>query len=245
MLLGFYQPESGEITIGGTELSCISKSLLRKKISYMTQEIFLFADTIKNNICCNFGSLGSDVSDVKLRRATTKSARSLHCDPSAQSANLAYPTERPDQLDSPNPQSSDLIEGCAGYKNDDDELSHFKEVCRICGVDDFVSKMPFGYGTRLDESGSNLSGGQRQRIALARALLRNPDIMVLDEATSSLDSATEKSVTGSLLAATKDKTCIIITHRSSTIAQCDWVIAIENGKIVKQGTPNEFISEVV
>jgi ATP-binding cassette subfamily B protein len=117
------------------------------------------------------------------------------------------------------------------------------EVCRLCKVDDFVRTLPFGYDTPMDENGINLSGGQRQRIAIARALLRHPQLLILDEATSNLDVVTETAIKELLYKQAKDMACIIIAHRLSTIKDCDEIYVIEKGKIAEHGTHEELIQK--
>ena len=103
--------------------------------------------------------------------------------------------------------------------------------------------MPFGYNTFLDENGKNLSGGQCQRLAIARALLRNPKIIVFDEATSNLDTITENAIKDTIFQMNKEITCIIIAHRLSTIKNCDRIIVMDKGEIVEMGTHGELIDK--
>ena len=103
--------------------------------------------------------------------------------------------------------------------------------------------MPLRYNTHLDENGANLSGGQRQRLALARALIKKPDILILDEATSNLDSTTEKSIETLIKENFQDMTIIIIAHRLSTIRSCDRIYVLNEGSILEEGTHEELIQE--
>jgi len=116
-----------------------------------------------------------------------------------------------------------------------------EKAAKVAQAHDFIVALPQGYDTVLDERGLNLSGGQRQRIALARAVLRNPPLLILDEATSALDSVSEKAIQKALDEVMKGRTTIVIAHRLSTIIHADQVIVIDQGRIVDSGTHEELI----
>ncbi|KAL1914620.1 uncharacterized protein VTP21DRAFT_8151 [Calcarisporiella thermophila] len=129
-----------------------------------------------------------------------------------------------------------------GASNRNPTQKEIEEACIMANCHDFISSLPHGYDTRVGELGSQLSGGQKQRIALARALIRNPAILLLDEATSALDTASEKLVQEALKAASKNRTTLIIAHRLSTVREADWIVVVENGKIVEQGTHAQLMT---
>jgi subfamily B ATP-binding cassette protein HlyB/CyaB len=116
-------------------------------------------------------------------------------------------------------------------------------VSKIAGADEFVSQMPEGYDTMVEERGASLSGGQRQRIAIARALLINPRILVFDEATSALDYESEKIIQNNLNKIKEGRTMFIVAHRLSTVKDCDVILVMDRGKIIEKGSHDELIKE--
>ena len=180
MLINFYSWEKGEIYIGNNNIKDISLDSLRKKISYISQDIFLFSGTIRENLL-----LG----------------------------------------------------------NEDATMDDIVRACELSKADDFINRLPLRYDTRIEENGANLSGGQRQRLAIARALIKNPDILIMDEATSNLDSVTEKGIEKTIEHVSENMTTIIIAHRLSTIMNCDRIFVMEAGRIVEAGTHQELLEK--
>lgn len=116
-------------------------------------------------------------------------------------------------------------------------------AARAAEATEFIEKLPLGFATRIGERGQKLSGGQRQRLALARAILKNPPILVLDEATSAVDNETEAAIQRSLDVVSKDRTTIVIAHRLSTVRQADCIYLLENGVIVESGSHDSLLAQ--
>lgn len=115
------------------------------------------------------------------------------------------------------------------------------KAAKIANAHEFIERTPLGYYTNLGDRGNKLSGGQRQRLSIARAILRNPPILILDEATSALDSESEKLVQDALGTVMKNRTSVVIAHRLSTVVNADLICVMHDGRIVEQGTHNELI----
>ena len=179
LLNGFYNSDSGSISIDGMEISSITRESLYKNISIVTQESILFNDTIINNI--RIGDLDSI---------------------------------------------------------DEDIVNAAKEA----NAHEFILEQSEKYDTNIGDYGGKLSGGQKQRLTIARAMLKSPSILILDEATSSLDSESEKKIQDAIDKLMLDKTSLIIAHKFSTIRKCDKIILIDKGRIVAEGTHDELIN---
>ena len=180
LLMRFYDVTSGRILIDGHDIRDVKLKSLRRHIGIVSQEIFLFNKTVKENI--SFG--------------------------------------RPDA------SMDDII-----------------RAAKIAQAHEFIMKLPNGYDTIIGERGVNLSGGQRQRIAIARALLLNPKILILDDSTSSVDVDTEYEIQKALSALFKNRTTIVITQRISTIRNADKIIVMDNGEIVEEGNHETLIAK--
>ncbi|MGB9806131.1 MAG: ABC transporter ATP-binding protein [Thermoproteota archaeon] len=178
LLIRFYDPQEGRILINGYDIRKISLSSLRKNISVVLQDSFLFPVTIRENI--RFG----------------------------------------------NPDASD---------------EEVVAAAKAIGAHNFIMKLPGNYDYVIQESSSNISIGQRQLISFARTLLANPQVLVLDEATSSIDPYTELIIQRALKKLLRNRMAIIIAHRLSTIRLCDEILVINNGVIVERGTHEELM----
>jgi ATP-binding cassette, subfamily B, multidrug efflux pump len=178
LLSRFYEFESGNIFIGNTNIRDVELTFLRKNISVVLQDVFLFSDTIHNNITLN------------------------------------------------NP-----------------EISREKviEAAKIVGAHDFILSLPGNYDYEVGERGGSLSMGQRQLLAFIRAYVYNPTILILDEATSSIDNESEELIQKATEKLTKGRTSIVIAHRLSTIQKADLIVVLDKGEIIEKGTHNELI----
>lgn len=177
LILRFYEPEKGRISIDGQDINEVTQKSLREKIGVVFQDPALFSGTIRENI--SYAKPG----------ATEKQVR---------------------------------------------------DAAKAANAHEFIEKLPEGYDTEIGERGLKLSGGQKQRVAIARALLKDAPILILDEATSSLDSKSEHMVQQALERLMKGRTTIIIAHRLSTIQHVDQIVTIRGGQIDEIGTPHEL-----
>ena len=116
------------------------------------------------------------------------------------------------------------------------------EAARAAQCDEFIRKLPQGYQTVIGENGSTLSGGERQRISIARALLKDAPVVLLDEATASLDVENESAVQAALSRLLRGKTVLVIAHRMRTVAGADHIVVLENGRVAEQGSPAELMA---
>ena len=142
-------------------------------------------------------------------------------------------------------QDSILLSGTVGdnirFAKPDATDAQVREAARLANAEEFISRMPEGYKTAVGERGVALSGGQRQRIAIARAILRNPPVLILDEATSALDYESERLIQEALDRLSQGRTVITIAHRLSTIRNADRIVVLREGVIVEQGSYRDLV----
>jgi ATP-binding cassette, subfamily B, bacterial MsbA len=179
LLPRFYDVTSGRITIDGKDVRDVTLPSLRGLMGFVTQEVILFNDTVRNNIA---------------------------------------------------------------YGRGDIEESRVVAAAKAANAHDFIMAMPNGYDTHIGEAGVLLSGGQRQRIAIARALFKDPPILVLDEATSALDTESERLVQQALNNLMRGRTTLVIAHRLSTIRNADKILVLDRGEIAEVGSHEELLA---
>jgi subfamily B ATP-binding cassette protein MsbA len=138
---------------------------------------------------------------------------------------------------------NDSIRNNISLGKPDATLEEIQAAAKIANAHDFIMDLPKQYDTSIGEAGGKLSGGQKQRISIARAVLKNPPIMILDEATSALDTESERFVQDALEKMMENRTSLVIAHRLSTIQKADWIVVMEKGKIIEQGTHHELIAK--
>ena len=137
---------------------------------------------------------------------------------------------------------NDTVANNIAFGSSDYSLEQIREAARVAHADEFIDQLPQGYDTPIGDRGLNLSGGQRQRLSIARAVLRDPPILILDEATSALDSESEHAVQQGLDALMQGRTSIVIAHRLSTIKDADFIVVLDKGQIVELGTHEELLA---
>ena len=169
------------------------------------------------------GSIKIDVMDIK--EATTESLRKLIGVVTQDSILFNDSVQNNLLIGNPNATDEEVI-----------------EAAKIANAHEFIITLPEGYHTNIGDQGNKLSGGQKQRLSIARAVLKNPPIMVLDEATSALDTESEKLVQEALENLMSNRTSLVIAHRLSTIQKADQIVVMQNGEIIEMGTHSELIS---
>ena len=138
---------------------------------------------------------------------------------------------------------SDTVGANISYGNPKASVEEIRRAAQIAMADEFIEKLPEGYETVIGERGVTLSGGQKQRLALARAILKNPAILVLDDTTSALDSETEEKIRDALSKNCKDKTVFIISQKIASVKDCDMILVLKDGELIQKGTHQELLGE--
>ncbi len=179
MLPAFYEVTAGRITIDGQDIDSVTLESLRRQISVVSQEAFLFNGTIRENIL--YGNLAATEEEL------IAAARAANCH-------------------------------------------------------EFISRLPNGYDARVGERGVKLSVGEKQRVSIARALLKNAPILILDEATASVDTGTERLIQEALERLMANRTSFVIAHRLSTIRKADQILVMRDGQIIERGNHDELVA---
>ncbi|MBI4809994.1 MAG: ABC transporter ATP-binding protein, partial [Ignavibacteriales bacterium] len=222
-----YDVTDGELLIDGINIKKIPLEVLRSSIGYVQQETFLFSDTLKENISYGVLENGSVVDDSLRDRRSTRREE-------GQRLPTGQPTRRVVD-DSPRRGNNGSLSASGGI----DEIVKAAEISQIAKD---VKEFPKEYETMLGERGITLSGGQKQRTSIARAVMRNPKILILDDALSAVDTYTEEEILKRLRNVMKDRTSIIISHRISTVKDADMIVVLNNGEIVERGTHDELVA---
>lgn len=136
---------------------------------------------------------------------------------------------------------NDTVAGNISFGQSQYTIEDIIAAAKVANAHEFIINLPEGYNTNIGDRGNKLSGGQRQRLTIARAILRNPPILILDEATSALDSESERLVQDAIANVMKDRTSVVIAHRLSTIQDADKIIVLEKGRIVQVGNHQELL----
>lgn len=211
LLFRFYPHTEGVISMDGHPIETLSLASLRGAMGLVSQDVFLFHGTIFDNIAYGVPTRRGDV-----QRGEAGHDASSDADGAVVAQGVAFEKD-------------------AFVRADEALHARVMEASKAAEVDDFVRDLPAGYATVVGERGQKLSGGQRQRIALARALVRKPALLVLDEATSAVDNETEQAIQRSLRSWTKQRSCLVIAHRLSTIVHADEILVMSEGRIVERG----------
>lgn len=221
----FYDPISGSVKVGGVDIKDASLASLRSNISMVLQDVFLFNGTIAENIAYGLSGVEGD----EFRKLITKRG----------ALDVSGVSDKLSNVIRPNP-ATDKITSSSVVKLD---MEKIREAAKIAHADEFITAMPNGYDTMIGERGVRLSGGQKQRIAIARAVLRQTPILILDEATSAVDNETEAEIQAAIENLAGSRTIIVIAHRLSTVMRADNILVLEDGKIVESGKHEELLEK--
>ena len=213
LLPRFYDPTDGHILLDGKDIRDLRLHDLRALMGIVSQEAILFNDTVRNNILFSSSHAFSQDSADVHKTAFAPASRAL-AGKEASAVEAAF-------------AKATAVEAAA----------------RAANAHEFIINLPEGYDTNIGDRGSKLSGGQRQRLTIARALLKNPPILILDEATSALDSESEKLVQVALERLLENRTALVIAHRLSTVQHADEIIVLDAGRIVERGTHEGLMRE--
>jgi ATP-binding cassette subfamily B protein len=180
LLLRYYEPDSGKVMMNNTDLQDLTLASMRQQIGYVSQDVYLFHGTVRENIA---------------------------------------------------------------YSDQSASKEEIEEAARLAGAHEFIESFKTGYDTMVGDRGVKLSGGQRQRISLARAILRKPALLILDEATSAVDTRTEEIIQRNLNQFKDGRMTVAVAHRLSTIRDADVILVLVEGVVVERGTHSDLLSK--
>ncbi len=179
MIPRFYDPTEGRVTVDGVDVQDVSLASLRRNVGMVQQDVFLFADSIRDNIA---------------------------------------------------------------YGREDADMDLIVQAAKVAQLHEFIESQQDGYEAAVGERGTTLSGGQRQRLAIARAVLLDPPVLILDDSTSSVDTRTEERIRLAMESVMRNRTTFVIAHRLSTVHRADQIVVLQNGRIAEQGTHRELLA---
>ena len=179
MIPRFYDPTEGRVTVDGVDVQDVSLASLRRNVGMVQQDVFLFADSIRDNIA---------------------------------------------------------------YGREDADMDLIVQAAKVAQLHEFIESQHDGYEAAVGERGTTLSGGQRQRLAIARAVLLDPPVLILDDSTSSVDTRTEERIRQAMESVMRNRTTFVIAHRLSTVHRADQIVVLQNGRIAEQGTHRELLA---
>lgn len=208
----FYDATEGQVIVDGVDVREYDIKTLRDKIGYVPQQAFLFKGTVASNV--SYGDRPGEDETVPMADMSTAAGRAM------EAQLIADEQERPLTAQ---------------------EMNRVEEASDIAQATEFVKKMDDGFDAKIAQGGSNVSGGQKQRLSIARAIYRNPEILIFDDSFSALDFKTDRVVRDALKEHAKEATKIIVAQRVGTIMDADRILVIDDGRIVGQGTHRELL----
>ena len=208
----FYDATDGEVLVDGVNVREYDLKTLRDKIGYVPQRSFLFKGTVESNV--SYGDRPDEPEDVPVIDVSRMSGRKA---------------ER------------EFLKAGEARQLTAQEANRVREASDIAQATEFVSKMPKGFQSPIAQGGTNVSGGQKQRLSIARAVYRDPEILIFDDSFSALDFKTDREVRDALKETAKDATKLIVAQRVGTIMDADCILVLEDGKVVGQGTHRELL----
>ena len=208
----FYDASAGAVFVDGVDVRDYDLKALRDKIGYVPQQSFLFKGTVKSNV--SYGDRPGEPADVPMLDASRASGRKAEREMLKADETRALTAQ---------------------------EENRVEEACDVAQATEFVEKMRGAFDAAIAQGGTNVSGGQRQRLSIARAVYRNPEILIFDDSFSALDFKTDRVVRDALKEYAKDATKIIVAQRVGTIMDADCILVLEDGKVVGQGTHRELL----